>query len=167
MATVSVKPRIGKKSVSYRARVRINTNTLSKGYYEESKTFKNKPTATSWANERAKILTLQGVPSGEAVNDLKGTSILNLICEYISSKKFQKLGRSKSYALKAIARSDLGLINTQDLNQRHIKEYVENRRDEGVSPYTAYQDLLFLKSALRAGKKLSIYTSEDPIIEAI
>ncbi|WP_299805912.1 site-specific integrase [uncultured Shewanella sp.] len=169
MGTVNIETRVTKKEVKYRARVRIRSEKLAKGYYEESKTFLNKTTAKNWAKDRVKILEKEGLPSRDPKEDeLTECTLSTLIQMLLESEDSQHFGRSKRYALKAIAKTDLAMFTVSGLSERDIINFAKERKIDGVSPYTAYQDILYIKGVLEIAKReFGVRADTDCIAEAL
>lgn len=153
MATINVKPRVGKKSISWRARIRIKAPELPKGYYEESSTFKTELKAKHWAKERVKILEVQGIPNGDVPeSEIREATLGTLIKEYLESDYNQDLGRSKRYALKALAKQDISLFTVSSLDKKTLEIFAKDRKLDGVKPYTVYQDIIYMRSVIEVAK---------------
>lgn len=169
MTTVNVEMRENKSGIKYRARVRLRSELYQRGYYEESKTFASETMARNWGNKRKKILEKEGVPkdipSDLALREISFAALINMYLEEFDDH----LGRSKKFALKAIAKRDIGIYTASHLTVQHIIEYVKERNEEGVSPYTAYQDLLFMKSVLEVAsdEALMVNATPEPVLKAI
>lgn len=169
MATQNVEQRTTKNGIRYRARVRIRTDKTEKGYYEESKTFKARATAKNWAKNRAKLLDVEGIPQNtENKSEYRDVSLSTLIEMYLAEFD-DRLGRSKKFALKAIAKRDIGIFTVSSLTKDHIIDYAKERRKEGVSGYTVYQDIIYIKSAVGVAqeKEFQVNGNTDFILEAI
>ena len=172
MATVNIEQRTTKKGIKFRARVRIRDPLLEKGYYEESNTFTTRAKASHWATNRAKFLEVEGIPTkGIKGSDLREATLSNLIEMYLQYWKLSEneLQRSKIFALSAIAKRDISSNLVSQITKDDVIDYAKMRRREGVSGYTTYQDLIYMKSVLRAArdKEFMVNGNADCVIEAV
>ncbi len=169
MATVNVEQRTTKKGIRYRGRIRLLTDRLERGYYEESKTFTSKATAKNWAKNRAKLLEVEGIPkNNNSKSEFRDVSLSTLIEMYLSEFE-HRIGRSKKFALKAIAKRDIAIFIVSSLTKDHIIQYAKERREEGVSGYTVYQDIMYIKSAVGVAqeREFQVNGNTDFVLEAI
>ncbi|MDG6099737.1 hypothetical protein EXU34_19955 [Alteromonas sp. ZYF713] len=169
MATVNIEQRKTKKGIKFRARVRLRNELLEKGYYEESNTFSTRAKAKHWATNRAQYLEVHGMPqSGVKDSDLRDVSLSTLINMYLEQYRHE-LGRSKYYALKAIANRDIAINLVSAFTVEDIVNYAKERKAEGVTAYTTYQDILYIKSVIAVAheKEFQVRGDIDFILEAI
>jgi len=122
MATVNVEQRKTKQGIKYRARVRVRSDLLEKGYYEESYTFLSRAKAKKWGKERAEEIETLGIPkNNQSDKSLKEKSLRELILLYLEEYK-NELGRSKFYALKAVSKRDIAVNKVHLLTSDDIIE---------------------------------------------
>lgn len=169
MATVNVEQRKTKQGIKYRARVRVRSDLLEKGYYEESYTFLSRAKAKKWGKERAEEIETLGIPkNNQSDKSLKEKSLRELILLYLEEYK-NELGRSKFYALKAVAKRDIAVNKVHLLTSDDIIEYAKARKKGGVTGYTIYQDIMYIKSVIAVAheKEFRVKGDIDCILEAI
>jgi len=153
MATVVIEQVRGKKSVKYKARVRLTKK--GKKLFEQSQTFEKETQPKSRAKKLATKLDLEGMP--EKKQEQKQILIRDLITLYLDDEIIAgKTGRSKAANLRALRHYDIGLINANELTANDLVEHCRLRINEPHSPkkQTVYHDVTYLKSVLEIAEPL-------------
>lgn len=149
MATITARKRQD-GTTAYTAQIRIKRK--GKIIYQETKTFDRKRLAETWANRRE--LELQS-PGGLDHALRPSITIRALIERYTAEvSDLSSWGSSKAFDLKRLASSGLGELDATTLTVSQIIDFVRTRRLEGAGPATAGNDLVWLRTVLKAARAL-------------
>ncbi|HMM77426.1 MAG TPA: tyrosine-type recombinase/integrase [Gammaproteobacteria bacterium] len=132
---------------SYRVQIRVKSK--SKVVYTQTKSFKKKAAAESWAKRR--VIELEEVaPSDRQADSVTvGSMIGRYIKEYAELSGF---GRTKRAALEALMRTDLARVLLVSLSAPTLIAHVVSRRKSGAGPATVQNDLIWLSVVAKAAR---------------
>lgn len=125
-------------SVSYTARVRIMRAGVQ--VHNEVGTFARKEAAKVWMKKRETELSVPGALEDSKLPD---PTLGEIITRYLD-EMMAKVGRTKGFTLKAIAKSGLGRIPASKIGSVQITEYAMDRLKQGAKPPTIKNDLVLL-----------------------
>jgi len=184
-ARKSIELRKGKKGISYRVKVKMRSDNWPGGYYVESETFETKDKANKWGNDRVIELNYTGVPSTKEVK-LRKEKILNsrlqniklgaLIVHHIKENEYEdengevknKLRNSIYYGLMKICSYPIARKIIATLTKSDLDTFCKERREiDGVTGYTTYMDIGYIKSVIYCAKDYGVNGSVDFIEDAM
>lgn len=149
MATITARKRQD-GTTAYTAQIRIKRK--GQVVYQETKTFDRKRLAETWSNRRELELQAPGALD-QALSP--AITIRALIERYIHEvSSLSSWGASKAFDLKRLAASDLGDLDATTLTVSQIIDFVRTRRLEGAGPATAGNDLIWLRTVIKAARAL-------------
>ncbi|EIZ1353993.1 site-specific integrase [Vibrio vulnificus] len=158
MATISIEKVFGKRSVKFKARVRVTKN--SRRLFEKSKTFPSEKNAKSWAEQLVKQLDVEGIPNERTTP--KTILIGDLITEYLNDPiTSASLGRSKFAVLSRLRAYDIALIRADLLTANDLVNHCRIRKAEHTRPLpqTIYHDITYLKGVIDVASPMFGYAA--------
>jgi len=177
--------RKGKKGISYRVKVKMRSDHWPSGYYVESETFETRDKANQWGKIKVIELNDSGVPSTKEIQ-LKKEKILNsrlvnktlgaLIVHHLEEHEYEddngkiknSLRSSLYYGLMKICSYPIAKKTVATLTKSDLDAFCKVRRkDDGVTGYTAYMDIGYIKLAVHSAKGYGINGSVDFIEDAM
>lgn len=149
MATITARKRQD-GTTAYTAQIRIKRH--GKIVYQETKTFDRKRLAESWANRRELELQAPGALE-QALSP--SVTIRALIERYMTEvSELSSWSASKTFDLKRLAASGLGDRDAIALSVSEVIDFIRARRLEGAGPATAGNDMVWLRTVLKAARAL-------------
>ena len=129
-------------STVYKAIVRKKKN--GKVIFSESKTFKRKSTAESWANRLEVALEKPGGIESRKLSNIKTGELIQKYIDYVDNLK--PIGRSKRFSLEKLKKSHIADTIAHELTPQNVIDYAIYRKNEGAGLVTVRQDIGYLRA---------------------
>lgn len=138
-------------SAAYTAQIRIQEE--GRAVHSESATFDKRPIAQAWMRRREADLQ-EARAHGESLGlGLRSKTVGDLIGWYRNeATKHAKWGRTKTADLKRLERAVIAKKTAVNLTMRDLIAHAQSRRDEGAGPATVGNDIIWLRTLMRAAR---------------
>ncbi|CAK4070808.1 site-specific integrase [Vibrio sp. 16] len=146
MASFSIKKRT-LKSGELRFTVDIIVKKNSAIIHRESKTFRKKELARTYANKR--VLELE---NPDACGQ-KSVPLYVLFDKFMEEPDlWDKTGRTKQYVIKLLRDCDIAYVESDKLRTSDLIQHCKNRKGAGAGGATIYHDIAYLRSVMKKAK---------------
>lgn len=138
-------------STVYTAQLRLKRN--GSVYHSESATFDKKPLAQAWMRRRETEVDEARARGEPITKGAKSKTVGDLIAWYqTEASRHAKWGRTKTADLKRLGGSAIAKKIAIFLDAANIIEHAQARRDGGAGPATVSNDVIWLRTVLRAAR---------------
>ncbi|MDO6583227.1 site-specific integrase [Photobacterium sp. 2_MG-2023] len=162
MASFSIRKRTLKSGES-RYTVELIVKKDSQIIHRESKTFRKKELARTYARKRLNEL------ENPMFSGLKTVLLSALLDMYIGDRDlWDRTGRTKQYVLRMLRDCDISLVESNKLKTSDLIQHCRHRKAAGAQPATIYHDIAYLRSVMKkAGPVFNVEANHAIFEEAV